>query len=109
MGDCYEMRTTMRRLMAVGVLGVMVGACSADGKGAATASTAVQVNRSEKSLPLSRTEEGPALLIDQDDPNVVYLAYSEMTSGACKFAVSSDRGLTWRPESAPSLEPYTQN
>ena len=100
----------MRRLIAVSVLGVMVGACtSADGKGVATASTAVQVNRSERTLPLSRSEEAPALLVDKDDPNVVYLAYSEMVSGACRFAVSSDRGLTWRPEPAPSLEPYTQN
>jgi hypothetical protein len=86
-----------------------VGACSSNAKGPATASAAVQVNRVEKVLPLSRDEEGPALLVDKDDPNTVYLAYSEMASGACKFAVSTDRGLTWREEAAPSLEPYTQN
>jgi hypothetical protein len=104
------MGTTMRRLLAVGVLGVMVGACAASGgSGPATASVAVQVNRTEKVLPLSRDEEGPALLVDKDDPNTVYLAYSEMATGACRFAVSTDRGRTWREENAPTLEPYTQN
>jgi len=104
------MRTTIRRLLAACVLGGLVGACATtDAKGPAQASAAVQVNRSDKVLPLSRDEEGPALLVDKDDPNVVYLAYSEMTSGACKFAVSSDRGRTWRPEAAPELAPYTSN
>ena len=32
-----------------------------------------------------------------------------MTSGACRFAVSTDRGATWRQENAPVLEPYTKN
>ena len=99
----------MRRLLAAGVLALMVGACSSEAKGPATASTAVQVNRVEKVLPLSRDEEAPAVLVDKDDPNVVYLAYAEMTSGACRFAVSADRGATWRPENAPVLDPYTKN
>src|SRR5215218_3989169 len=105
-----RMNLTMRRLFAVCVLAVMVGACSDNGgKGAANAGSAVQVNRAEKVLPLTRDEEGPALLVDKDDPNTVYLAYSEMTSGACRFAVSTDRGTTWRQENAPTLEPYTKN
>jgi len=87
----------------------MLGACASSAKGPATASAAVQVNRAEKVLPLSRDEEGPALLVDKDDPNVVYLAYSEMATGACKFSVSTDRGVTWRPEVAPKLDPFTQN
>lgn len=100
----------MRRLFAACVLGVMVGACSdSAGKGAATPGSAVQVNRAEQVLPLTRDEEGPALLVDKDDPNTVYLAYSEMVSGACRFAVSSDGGRTWRSEVAPELQPYTQN
>ena len=104
------MRTTMRRLLAAGVLGLLVGACaSEEANGPATASPAVQVNRVEKVLPLARDEEGPAVLVDKDDPNVVYLAYSEMASGACKFSVSTDRGVTWRPENAPVLEPFTKN
>ena len=32
-----------------------------------------------------------------------------MASGACRFAVSTDRGATWRQENAPVLEPYTKN
>ena len=104
------MRTMTRRLLAAGLLGVMLGACGSDaGEGPATAAPAVQVNRSEPVLPLTRDEEGPALLVDKDDENTVYLAYSEMNSGACKFAVSTDKGATWRQEAAPSLEPYTKN
>src|SRR4051794_27854427 len=104
------MRVATRRVLAAVVLGVLVGACtSAAGKGPATASPAVQVNRAEKTLPLSRDEEGPALLVDKDDPNTVYLAYSEMATGACRFAVSTDRGATWRQENAPVLDPYTKN
>ena len=88
---------------------MLVEAGSSGAVGVPTASPAVQVNKTEKVLPLSRDEEGPALLVDKDDPNTVYLAYSEMTSGACKFSVSTDAGATWRPEAAPSLDPYTKN
>src|SRR4051812_9668318 len=64
-----RMRTTMRRLLAAGVLATMVGACAAsEATGPATASPAVQVNRVEKILPLTRDEEAPALLVDKDDP-----------------------------------------
>ncbi|MDQ3897021.1 MAG: glycoside hydrolase [Actinomycetota bacterium] len=104
------MRAITRRLVVAIVLGVMVGACSSEAKGPAEPAAAVQVNRSQQAtLPLTRDEEGPALLVDKDDPNTVYLAYSEMASGACKFAVSTDRGATWHEEAAPKLEPYTQN
>jgi hypothetical protein len=107
MGD--KMTTNVRRFLAVAVLVVMVGACGSEANGPAQVAPAVQANRSDRELPLTRDEEGPALLVDKDDPNTVYLAYSEMTSGACKFAVSTDRGATWRQEAAPTLEPYTQN
>ncbi|MDQ6726973.1 MAG: glycoside hydrolase, partial [Actinomycetota bacterium] len=103
------MRTAARRLVAGGAVGLLLGACATSVVGPATASPAVQVNRAEKVLPLSRDEEGPALLVDKDDPNTVYLAYSEMATGACKFSVSTDRGATWRPEQAPQLDPFTQN
>jgi hypothetical protein len=103
------MRVATRRVLAAAVLGALVGACTSEAKGAATPAAAVQVNRAEKVLPLSRDEEGPALLVDKDDSNTVYLAYSEMTTGACKFSVSTDRGATWRPEATPTLDPYTRN
>ncbi len=104
------MNTTMRRLSAACVLAMVAGACgSTAGDGPAKAVPAVQVNRTGEVLPLSRDEEGPALLVDRDDPDTVYLAYSEMTSGACKFSVSTDRGATWRTENAPVLEPFTKN
>jgi len=104
------MGTTTRRLVAAFVFALMVGACAnAAGKGPAKVAAAVQVNRAEKVLPLSRDEEGPALLVDKDDPNTVYMAYSELLTGACRFAVSTDRGATWREENTPKLDPYTQN
>ena len=104
------MNAMTRRLLAATVLAVMAAACSAEAKGPAKVAPAVQVNKLQQGgLPLTRDEEGPALLVDQDDPDTVYLAYSEMTSGACRFAVSTDRGATWREEAAPKLEPYTQN
>ncbi len=88
---------------------MLAGACSAAAKGPPTAAPAVQVNKVEKVLPLSRDEEAPALLVDKSDPNTAYLAYSEMATGACKFSVSTDRGATWRVEAAPTLDPFTQN
>ncbi len=103
------MRTAARRLLVGGVVGLMLGACASESKGPARAAPAVQVNRAEKVLPLSRDEEGPALLVDKDDSNTVYLAFSEMNSGACRFYVSTNRGASWTPEAAPKLEPYTQN
>jgi Neuraminidase (sialidase) len=103
------MRTVTRRLLVAAVFGLLVGACSTVAKGAATAAPAVQVNKVDKLLPLSRDEEGPALLVDKDDANTVYLAYSEMATGACKFSVSTDRGATWRVEAAPRLDPFTSN
>jgi hypothetical protein len=103
------MRIAARRLLAGGAVGLMLGACATSVEGPATASPAVQVNKAEKVLPLSRDEEGPAVLVDRNDPNTVYLAYSEMATGACRFSVSTDRGRTWRPEVAPRLEPFTQN
>lgn len=99
----------MRRLVAAGALSLLVGACGAQAKGPATASAAVQVNKADHALPLSRDEEGAALLVDRSAPDTVYLAYSEMTTGACRFSVSTDRGATWRPEAAPVLEPFTRN
>ena len=98
-----------RRLVATAALGAIVGACGSEATGPPTAAPAVQVNRSDEALPLARLEEAPALLVDQDDSDTVYLAYTEMRSGACKFAVSTDRGATWQERAAPKLEPYTQN
>ncbi|HEX3621033.1 MAG TPA: sialidase family protein [Acidimicrobiales bacterium] len=103
------MRTATRRLLAAAALAVLIGACSAQADGPATPAVAVQANKADKVLPLSRDEEGPALLVDKDDSNTEYLAYSEMATGACKFSVSTDRGATWRVEAAPTLEPFTQN
>src|SRR5919202_4786369 len=92
------------------VLALVTASCaSEEGKGAAKAGTNVWGNAKDKVQPLSRDHEAPALLIDQDNPDTVYLAESEMVSGECRFYVSTNRGATWQPEEAPKLEPFTRN
>ena len=103
------MRKVQAGLLVVG-LALVAGACSStEAKGAATPSKNVQVDQFDKVLPLSRDHEGPALLIDKDDPNTVYLGNTEMTTGECRFYVSTNQGLSWRQENAPVLLPYTKN
>ncbi|MDQ3978226.1 MAG: glycoside hydrolase, partial [Actinomycetota bacterium] len=82
---------------------------SEEGEGAARPAPNVWVNAKDKVQPLSRNHEAPAVLIDRDEPNTVYLAESEMISGECRFYVSTDRGASWQPEEAPKLEPFTRN
>ena len=82
---------------------------SEEATGPAEPSRNVQVNQFDKVLPLSRLHEGPAVLIDRNDPDTVYLANSEMVTGECRFAVSVNRGVSWRQENAPVLKPYTDN
>ena len=96
---------------ATAVLALAAAACSSSesADGPAEPGTNVQVNRLDDVLPLNRLHEGPAVLIDQDDPNIVYLGNTEMTTGECRFYVSADRGRSWRQETAPMLEPFTRN
>lgn len=44
---------------------------------------------------ITRTHEGSFLLIDNADPETVYLSESELQTGDCRLYVSSDRGSTW--------------
>jgi hypothetical protein len=92
------------------VLALVAASCgSDDGKGRARPASNVWVNARDRVQPLSRAHEAPALLIDRDDPNTVYLAETEMVTGECRFYVSTDRGASWQPETAPKLEPFTRN
>jgi len=91
-------------------LAVVAGACSSTtAEGPAAPAKNVQVDQFDEMLPLARAHEGPALLIDKDDPNIVYLGNTEMYSGECRFAVSANQGASWRQEEAPALLPYTKN
>ncbi len=58
--------------------------------------------------PLVRSFEAPDLLVDRDDPSVLYLSGVELASGGCRFFVSPDAGASWQAESTPYLEPYTR-
>ena len=99
-----------RMVLALVALALLAGSCaSEEGKGQARPAPAVFVNRNDPVLPLSRAHEGPALVVDKDDPNLLYLAETEMVTGECRFYVSTDRGASWRPEQAPKLEPFTRN
>ena len=65
----------------------------------------MQANGAEPSLAPSRSNEAPAVLIDEEDPNTAYLAEVELGTGECKFYVSADRGATWSPRQAPTVSP----
>ena len=100
-----------RSSVAAAVLLALVGAaCSSDSPdGPAEAAANVQVNKFDDVIALNRLHEGAAILIDKDDPDLVYLGNTEMTSGECRFYVSTDRGVNWRQENAPELQPFTRN
>lgn len=99
----------MRRAGAAGVALLALGGCGVSAAGRPRAAPAVQANRSDTSLPLTRDDEAPSLVVDRREPSTAYLAEVEMDRGACRFYVSTDHGATWRSEAAPSLEPYTQD
>lgn len=103
----------MRGLRAGAVLGALVmvaSACGSDsGDEVATVAPNVWVNRADEQVPIARLHEAPAVLIDQDDPDTVYLGQVEMLTGSCRFYRSDDGAQTWRAMPAPELEPFTQN
>ena len=78
-------------------------------RGPATVGHTVLVNESGPERPLVRSNEAPDILVDRENPDIVYLSAVELASGECRFYVSIDRGATWRAESAPRLDPYTSN
>jgi len=100
-------RVPIAAALALSLVGAACGSDSSDGL--AEVATNVQVNKFDEEVPLNRLNEGPAVLIDNDDPDLVYLGNTEMVSGACRFHVSTNRGVNWRQENAPELLPYTRN
>lgn len=57
---------------------------------------------------LTRQYEAPYLLVDQSDPDMVYLSAVHLQTGDCRFFRSEDGGRSWaRDLPAPLLEPYT--
>jgi len=86
-----------------------MAACASAGSGATRVAPAVHADKADAERAISRDAEAPALLADGSDPTTIYLAETEMTSGACRFYVSRDRGAGWQAEQAPRLEPYTEN
>jgi len=102
-------RGPARRLTLAGAIGLTLAGCASAGTGPARVAPAVHADKADADRAISRDAEAPAVLADRDDPATIYLAETEMTSGACRFYVSGDRGATWRTEQAPRLEPYTEN
>jgi hypothetical protein len=84
-----------RALAAVIGLAVVVQACASGEDRLTGAAPDVLVT---DDVTVTRTHEAPYLLIDQDDPDTVYLSESELQSGDCRLYVSGDRGATWNVE-----------
>ncbi|HEX6596437.1 MAG TPA: sialidase family protein, partial [Acidimicrobiales bacterium] len=78
-------------------------------RGPATVGRTVLVNEFGPDRPFVRSNEAPDVLVDRDNPNLLYVSTVELSTGACRFYVSLDRGATWRAENAPRLDPWTQN
>lgn len=74
-----------------GVVAVLAG-CGVGGGAPTAAAPDVLVT---DDATVSRTHEAPFLLIDDDDPDTVYLSESELQTGDCRFYISADRGRTW--------------
>ena len=82
--------TSRRVVYAMVALSMLAASCtSEEGKGPARAAPAVFVNRNDPVLPLSRAHEGPALVVDKDDPNILYLAESEMVTATPRRRTSA--------------------
>ena len=78
-------------------------------RGPATVGHSVLVDEFGPDRPFVRSHEAPDILVDRENPDVVYVSSVELTTGACRFFVSLDRGLSWRAENAPRIDPWTQN
>src|SRR5436853_4525579 len=78
-------------------------------RGPAVVGRSVTLSEFDSTRPLARSDEAPSLVVDRDNPRLVYLSDVDLITGACRFSVSLDGGVTWRKESAPQLDPYTRN
>ncbi|HVL28728.1 MAG TPA: sialidase family protein, partial [Acidimicrobiales bacterium] len=78
-------------------------------RGPPTVGHTVLVNEFGPDHPFVRSNEAPAILVDRQNPAVVYVSAVELATGACRFYVSLDGAATWRAENAPRLEPWTRN
>ena len=78
-------------------------------QGPPAVSRSVTLSEFDSGRALARAEEAPSLLVDRDNPRLVYLSDVDLTTGACRFSVSLDGGRTWRKENPPLLDPYTRN
>ncbi len=78
-------------------------------RGPALVNPSVTLSDFDATRALARSDEAPSLLVDRDNPRLVYLSDVDLITGACRFSVSLDGGRTWRKENAPQLDPYTRN
>ena len=77
--------------------------------GPPTVNRSVTLSDFDSTRALARSDEAPSLLVDRDNPRLVYLSDVDLITGSCRFSVSLDGGRTWRKENAPQLDPYTRN
>ncbi|MGH9222943.1 MAG: sialidase family protein [Acidimicrobiales bacterium] len=93
-----------QRFLMVLAIGLVAAGCSSP-------STSLEVGRpvvvTDERVRLSRTYEAPSLLVDNQDPDSVYLAAVDLQSGENRFYVSTNQGRTWKQSAGPKLEPFT--
>ncbi len=97
------MRMTGTGRVGLALVGLLaVAGCSRD----AAVEVAPSVLVTEEG-PLVRQLEAPSLVVDANDPKLLYLGSVELTTGTCRFSTSNDGGATWEDQAAPELAPFT--
>lgn len=84
----------MGRSSSIGAVLGLALAVSACGSGADPTAAAPDVLVTDDAA-VSRTHEASFLLIDDDDPDTVYLSEVELQTGDCRLYVSTDKAQTW--------------
>ena len=92
-----------RQYLAVVAIAALAVACGSTATAGPTAQGSVLVTN-DKSI--TRTHEGPFLLVDRSNADTVYLSEAELQTGQCRFYISTNRGGTWTKGGSPNLAPY---
>lgn len=98
-------RSSLRRQRVVGV--VAAGMVVLFAPAVAQAQEGVPAATVTDDGTLARAHEAASVLIDRDDPEMVYMASVEMLTGECRFHVSPNGGQDWVRFEAPSYDGWT--
>ena len=79
-------------------------ACGSTATAGPTAQASVLVTNDKA---ITRTHDGPFLLVDRSNPDTVYLSEAELQSGQCRFYSSTNHGRSWTKGASPNLAPFS--